>query len=98
MLFWQRSGRLDRCGQAQSPQTRHVVTTLEHTTPESEDIHGNLRVSEGLTGKEQSAAANIVALALIIEPKRRNGRRAIERIFDDVSEWGENTMSGTKTR
>jgi len=92
MLFWQRSGRLDRCGQAQSPQTRHVVTTLEHTTPESEDPHGNLRVSEGLTGKEQQAA-NIVARASVIEPKRKNERRAIERIFDDVSEWGENTMT-----
>jgi hypothetical protein len=54
MTFQQRIGRIDRYGQSEPPQIRYMVTT-----PQSDDIRGDLRILEVLIEKEEQAEDNI---------------------------------------
>jgi hypothetical protein len=54
MVFQQRNGRIDRYGQEQHPHIAYLCTEAANT-----DIHGDLRILELLTEKDERAQKNI---------------------------------------
>lgn len=84
MVFQQRNGRIDRYGQTVKPDIRCLKIESKN-----ERIHGDMRILEILTTKEEAARDNIG------DPASLMGKYNQEEEEQQVGQWFENSLDST---